>query len=127
MVSLEQKQKEIDAFMSSATLKQDVNKFLAVLKKEIPMEVGLPKSETEKAHQVLEYLQAKLKESTSADAPGLINIVKMEEFDRTSFFAKFKKGQSMDQGGIEWYYYALFLSVAAGGAYYYMKHVKENQ
>jgi hypothetical protein len=52
----------------------------------------------------------------------------MDEFDRTSFFAKFKKGQSMDQGGLEWYYIALMAtSVVAGIGYYYVKHVKENK
>jgi hypothetical protein len=30
----------------------------------------------------------------------------------------------MDQGGIEWYYYALVVGVAVG-AVYYMKHMKD--
>lgn len=127
MVSIDSKFKEIDQIVTSAQLKVDVNNFLAVLKKEIPMEVGLPKSDIEIAHKVLEYLQAKLKESKDPDAVNLVKVVQMEEFDRTSFFAKFKKGQSMDQGGIEWYYYVLALSVAAGAGYYYVKHVRDNQ
>ena len=88
------------------------------------MQVGLPKSDIEAANSVLDYLQTKLKESKDLDAANLLKIVQMEQFDRKSFFAKFKKGQSMDQGGIEWYYYALVVGVAVG-AVYYMKHMKD--
>jgi hypothetical protein len=58
--------------MLSSNLKQDATKFLTALKKEIPMEVGLPKVETEKAQAALQYLQTKLKESSNPDARGLI-------------------------------------------------------
>jgi hypothetical protein len=61
--------------MSATNLKQVVAKFLTALKQEIPMVVGLPKVETEKAQDVLQYLQTKLKESSNPDAPGLIKIV----------------------------------------------------
>ena len=52
-----------------------MTEFLAVLKKEIPMQVGLPKSDIEAANSVLDYLQTKLKESKDKDAANLLKIV----------------------------------------------------
>lgn len=47
---------KIDAVMASTDLKSSVNAFLAQMKKDRPMKVGVPKQETEEAIRTLGLL-----------------------------------------------------------------------
>lgn len=117
---------QVDKIMASADkLKQQVVDYLVTLK-------DSDIKDTDKIMEVLNHLLTKLKEvkTTNPEARAGMEQVerKMMDLRDKKFLSRYQDGRSMDQGGWEIYYYALAtVTVAAGAAYYYVKHVKDKQ
>lgn len=119
-------QSEIDAVLKASELKVAVKEYL----RKIDSQKGSVKDETRLA--CLRALLEGLKNNTSPDADGCrqdvdtwVKLVTMDLADR-KFMEKHPPGTSMDQARSQWPYFITAAAVIAGGAYYYINHVKRN-